>query len=81
LADSISAPPSSIFPSPSCRQIFHLAKEHVEDLVANRLDMSVRFGNLPDGSLVVRNIRPNRRVLVASGAYLTTTVSPPRLPI
>lgn len=45
-------------------------KEHVEDLVANRLDMSVRFGNLPDSSLVVRNIRPNRRVLVASGAYL-----------
>jgi hypothetical protein len=33
--------------------------------------MSVRFGNLPDSSLVVRNIRPNHRVLVASGAYLS----------
>ena len=32
--------------------------------------MSVRFGNLPDSSLVVRNIRPNHRVLVASGEYL-----------
>ncbi|HCD3311157.1 TPA: LysR family transcriptional regulator [Enterobacter chengduensis] len=51
-------------------KFFISLREHVEDLVANRLDMSVRFGNLPDSSLVVRNIRPNHRVLVASGAYL-----------
>jgi DNA-binding transcriptional LysR family regulator len=51
-------------------KFFISLREHVEDLVANRLDMSVRFGNLPDSSLVVRNIRPNHRVLVASGEYL-----------
>lgn len=52
-------------------KFFIVLREHVEDLVANRLDMSVRFGNLPDSSLVVRNIRPNHRVLVASAAYLS----------
>jgi DNA-binding transcriptional LysR family regulator len=62
-------------------KFFISLREHVEDLVANRLDMSVRFGNLPDSSLVVRNIRPNHRVLVASGRILTTAASPPRLPI
>ena len=51
-------------------KFFIYLREHVEDLVANRLDMSIRFGNLPDSSLVVRNIRPNHRVLVASAAYL-----------
>ena len=52
-------------------KFFIALREHVEDLVANRLDMSVRFGNLPDSSLVVRNFRPNHRVLVASAAYLS----------
>ncbi|HGC6387320.1 TPA: LysR family transcriptional regulator [Cronobacter dublinensis] len=46
--------------------------ERVEDLIANRLDMSIRFGNLPDSSLIIRNIAPNHRVLVASDTYLQT---------
>ncbi|HDK6715023.1 TPA: LysR family transcriptional regulator [Klebsiella quasipneumoniae] len=50
--------------------------ERVEDLVANRLDMSIRVGNLPDSSLTIRHIRPNHRVLVASGAYLATHGTP-----
>ncbi|HCU0888810.1 TPA: LysR family transcriptional regulator [Raoultella ornithinolytica] len=50
--------------------------ESVKDLVANRLDMSIRFGNLPDSSLVVRNIRPNHRVLVASANYLRAAGTP-----
>ena len=50
--------------------------ENVEDLVANRLDMSIRFGNLPDSSLVVKNIRPNHRVLVASASYLRAAGTP-----
>lgn len=50
--------------------------ERVEDLIANRLDMSVRFGNLPDSSLIVRNIAPNHRVLVASDTYLQTSGMP-----
>ena len=32
--------------------------ERVEDLVANRLDMSIRVGNLPDSSLAIRHIVP-----------------------
>ena len=46
--------------------------ESVVDLIANRLDMSIRFGNLPDSNLVTKFIRPNHRVLVASTAYLET---------
>ncbi|HCI5983245.1 LysR family transcriptional regulator [Klebsiella quasipneumoniae] len=50
--------------------------ERVEDLVANRLDMSIRVGNLPDSSLAIRHIRPNHRVLVASAAYLAARGTP-----
>ncbi|MGE1563980.1 LysR family transcriptional regulator [Pantoea septica] len=50
--------------------------ERVEDLIANRLDMSIRFGNLPDSSLIVRNIAPNHRVLVAADTYLQTFGTP-----
>ena len=53
--------------------------ERVEDLVANRLDMSIRVGNLPDSSLALRHIRPNHRVLVASEAYLATHGTPASL--
>ncbi|MCC3718492.1 LysR family transcriptional regulator [Rouxiella badensis] len=44
--------------------------EDVVDLIAHRLDMSIRFGNLPDSNLVTRFIKANRRVIVASPAYL-----------
>ena len=50
--------------------------ERVEDLVANRLDMSIRVGNLPDSSLAIRHIRPNHRVLVASTDYLAARGMP-----
>ncbi|WP_323068696.1 LysR family transcriptional regulator [Klebsiella variicola] len=53
--------------------------ERVEDLVANRLGMSIRVGNLPDSSLAIRHIRPNHRVLVASEAYLATHGTPASL--
>ncbi|HDG7947578.1 TPA: LysR family transcriptional regulator [Klebsiella variicola] len=53
--------------------------ERVEELVANRLDMSIRVGNLPDSSLAIRHIRPNHRVLVASEAYLATHGTPASL--
>ncbi|WP_180233879.1 LysR family transcriptional regulator [Klebsiella variicola] len=53
--------------------------ERVEDLVANRLDMSIRVGSLPDSSLAIRHIRPNHRVLVASEAYLATHGTPASL--
>ncbi|MCE0847636.1 LysR substrate-binding domain-containing protein [Buttiauxella sp. A2-C1_F] len=44
--------------------------EDVVDLISLRLDMSIRFGNLPDSNLVTKVIRQNYRVLVASPAYL-----------
>lgn len=44
--------------------------EDVVDLISLRLDMSIRFGNLPDSNLVTKVIRQNYRVLVASAAYL-----------
>lgn len=47
-----------------------LLAEEVVDLIAHRLDMSIRFGNLPDSRLAIRAIGPNHRVLVASPDYL-----------
>lgn len=54
---------------PEVRSAVYLS-ENVVDLIASRLDMSIRFGNLPDSNLVTRYIRPNCRVLVASKRYL-----------
>lgn len=45
--------------------------EDVVDLISRQLDMSIRFGNLPDSNLVTRVIQPNHRVLVASPDYLS----------
>lgn len=50
--------------------------EDVVDLISLRLDMSIRFGNLPDSNLVTKVIRQNYRVLVASPAYLHTYGEP-----
>ncbi len=50
--------------------------EDVVDLISLRLDMSIRFGNLPDSNLVTKVIRQNYRVLVASLAYLHTHGEP-----
>ncbi|MCW8354325.1 LysR family transcriptional regulator, partial [Citrobacter portucalensis] len=60
---------------PEVRSSVYLS-ESVVDLIANRLDMSVRFGNLPDSNLVTKFIRPNHRVLVASKDYLETHGAP-----
>lgn len=50
--------------------------ENIVDLIANRLDMSIRFGNLPDSNLVTKFLRPNHRVLVASKSYLQSHSTP-----
>jgi len=50
--------------------------EDVVDLISLRLDMSIRFGNLPDSNLVTKNIRQNHRVLVVSPAYLAAHGEP-----
>lgn len=40
------------------------------DMVSENYDLSIRIGNLPDSSLVARKLTSNRRLLVASPAYL-----------
>lgn len=50
--------------------------ENVVDLIGSRLDMSIRFGNLPDSNLVTKYIRTNHRVLVASTRYLEEAGTP-----
>lgn len=46
------------------------------DLITNRLDVSIRYGNLPDCNLIRRVIKPNHRVLVASPDYIRTYGAP-----
>ncbi|MGC6096753.1 LysR family transcriptional regulator [Citrobacter portucalensis] len=60
---------------PEVRSSVYLS-ENVVDLIASRLDMSIRFGNLPDSNLVTKFIRPNHRVLVASKSYLKVYGTP-----
>lgn len=40
-------------------------------LVDDGFDLAVRFGALPDSSLIARRLAPNRRVICASPAYLS----------
>jgi DNA-binding transcriptional LysR family regulator len=40
------------------------------DLVGNRIDLALRYGNLPDSSLMARRLGDNRRVVCASPDYL-----------
>lgn len=54
---------------PNVTPYLHLS-DGVENLVDGRYDMAVRFGNLPDSSMVAKKIADNYRVLVASPDYL-----------
>lgn len=42
----------------------------VLDLVQNGIDLAIRQAELPDSSLIVRELAPNRRVVCAAPAYL-----------
>jgi DNA-binding transcriptional LysR family regulator len=42
----------------------------VVDLVAERADVAIRIGNLPDSSLIARKLGQSRRVICAAPAYL-----------
>jgi DNA-binding transcriptional LysR family regulator len=44
--------------------------DRVADIVAEGLDVAIRIGALPDSATVMRKLTDNRRILVASPAYL-----------
>lgn len=43
----------------------------IVDLVAERADVAIRIGNLPDSSLIARKLGQSRRMICAAPAYLT----------
>jgi LysR family transcriptional activator of dmlA len=49
------------------------------DLVADGIDLAIRFGELPDQRLVARRIMSNRRLLCASPRYLERHGTPASL--
>ncbi len=50
--------------------------DQVQDLYGGDLDLAIRMGELADSRLVARRVADNRRVLVASPAYLETHRAP-----
>jgi DNA-binding transcriptional LysR family regulator len=62
---------------PALEVIVHLTDRHV-DLVAERFDVAIRTGALPDSSLVARLIGSSAYRIVASPAYLARHGTPRR---
>jgi len=57
-----------------CHQYPHLKFEFyfcddIKDLIADGLDLAVRYGVLPDSRLVAHQLLPNKRILCASPTY------------
>jgi DNA-binding transcriptional LysR family regulator len=50
--------------------------DRMVDLVAERFDVAIRIGQLPDSTMVARRIAPVRSVVVASPDYLETAGRP-----
>jgi len=53
----------------------HYADQLV-DLLAGEFDLAIRYGSLPDSSLVARKLAPNRRILCASPGYIARRGNP-----
>jgi DNA-binding transcriptional LysR family regulator len=53
--------------------------DKVEDLIAGRIDVAIRYGELPDSGLVARRLLDNERILCASPDYLAKNGSPETL--
>lgn len=60
---------------PQLRLVMHLS-DAMHDLTRERVDLAVRYGVLPDSSLVGRPLAVTRRTLVASPAYLARHAAP-----
>jgi DNA-binding transcriptional LysR family regulator len=52
--------------------------DSLSNLVLDDIDLAIRFGVLPDSSLVARRLAPNRRVLCASPKYVAAHGAPER---
>lgn len=61
--------PAFLRQHPQLQVVLH-ASDTVQALPRDGLDMALRYGDLPDSSLVARRLCANRRVLVASPGYL-----------
>ncbi|WP_018230150.1 LysR family transcriptional regulator [Methyloversatilis universalis] len=60
---------------PGVRLTLYLS-DTVQDLVRERVDLAVRYGELPDSSLVARRLHVTRRVAVASPDYIARHGAP-----
>ena len=60
---------------PAVTPYLHLT-DGIVNLVEHGYDLAIRFGNLPDSNLIVRNLMDNHRVLVASPDYLKQQGTP-----
>lgn len=54
---------------PQVRFIVHLS-DYIQDLYRDELDIVIRYGDLQDSNLIASKLCENRRVLVASPAYV-----------
>lgn len=52
--------------------------DQVQDLYSGDLDLAIRMGELADSRLVARRVADNRRILVASPAFIETHGNPAR---
>ena len=52
--------------------------DSLSNLLFDDIDLAIRFGVLPDSSLVARRLAPNRRVLCASPKYVAAHGEPER---
>jgi DNA-binding transcriptional LysR family regulator len=57
-------------------QVHLLLSDHPLVLADESVDVSIRFGDLPDARMVARRIAPNRRLICASPAYLQKQGTP-----
>jgi LysR family transcriptional activator of dmlA len=57
-------------------QVNLLLSDHPLILADESVDVSIRFGDLPDARMVARRIAPNRRLICASPAYLQKQGTP-----